>query len=120
MSGIKETSEILRFVGAFISTTAEVTEDGKVSIFEITRYLSLWPIIAPAVENFKAAGAELADIDASERTELRRVFSDALRLPNPITEELFAEGSDLALHVLQFVAKVRAAKKESVVVTNNG
>lgn len=110
--GIKESSEILQFVGAFVSTTADVTEDKKVSLTELFKYLGLWPVIGPAVDNYQAAEAEALDIDPEERATLKATFADSLKLPNPITEELFEEGADLGLHILQFIGKVKVAKAE--------
>jgi hypothetical protein len=114
--GIKESGEILEFVGAFTTTTADVTADKKVSLAELFKYLGLWPVIAPAVDNYQGAVKEATDYDEGERAELKAIFSRALKLPNPITEDLFEEGADLGLHMIHFIAKVKAAKAEKAVV----
>ncbi len=108
--GVKETAEILRFVGAFASVTGEVAADGKVSLLELTRYVQLWPLIAPAVENFRASAQESLDLTTDERAELKAVFSEALKLEKPMAEDIFEEGLDVSLHLIQFVAKIRAAR----------
>lgn len=108
--GVKETSEILTLLGVLSSNIAEVAADGKVSLIELMKFINLWPLIAPAVDGFKSAGAELLDVDEAERAQLKAVFGDALKLPNPVTEDILQEGSDLALHLMQFIAKVRELK----------
>lgn len=108
--GIKETSELTRFFGRFISVIGEVTNDGRVSITELFKFVELWPVIAPAVENFREALPELKDLDNNERAELKAEFEEALKLKSPLTEEAFEEGLDLALHTVQFIAKIQAFK----------
>ncbi len=105
--GIKELSEILQFLGAFSTTTGDVAADGKVSLIELLKYVNLWPVIGPAFDGFKLAGNELSDIDDVERMELRRVFADSLKLPNPVTEDLLEEGTDVALHLIEFIFKIK-------------
>lgn len=105
--GVQELSEILQFLGAFSTTTGDVAADGKVSLIELLKYVNLWPVVGPAFDNFKAAGKELADLDQDERAELRAVFSEALKLPNMVTEELLEEGTSVALHLIEFIFKIK-------------
>lgn len=105
--GIKELSEILTLLGTLSTNIGDVAADGKVSLAELLKFVNLWPLIGPAVENFKDAGKEAVDLDESERIQLRSVFAVALKLPNQTTETVLEEGTDLALHLMQFIAKVR-------------
>lgn len=105
--GVKELSEILQFLGAFATTTGDVAEDGKVNLIELLKYVNLWPVIGPAFDGFKLAGKELADIDDAERMDLRTVFANALKLPKPVTEEILEEGTDVALHLIEFIFKIK-------------
>lgn len=115
MAGIKDSQEMVAFFGQFVSTTGNITADKKVNLFEIASYLQLWPVIAPAVDGYQNVVPELADLDSEERSVLSNTFADATKLPNAVAEELFEEGFDLALHVMQFIAKVREAKTGTVV-----
>lgn len=109
--GIKETAEIMAFLGALTTNIGDVAADGKVSITELFKFVSLWPIIAPAVDNFKEAPGEIADLDAMERQrELNTVFAESLKLSSAKTETILEEGMDLSLHLMQFIAKVRSLK----------
>lgn len=112
--GIKETSEILALLGALSSNIGDVAADGKVSLVELLKFVNLWPVIAPAVENYKEAGKEILDIDANERETLRNVFAESLKLPKAVTEGILEEGLDLSLHLMQFIAKVRELKAAAV------
>ena len=105
--GIKELSEILAFVGAFATTTGDIAADGKVNLIEFLKYVNVWPVIGPAFDNFKEVGAELADLSAQERSQLRVDFANSLKLPNPVTEEILEEGADLALHLVEFIFKIK-------------
>lgn len=111
--GAKETKEAIVFLGRLTSNIGEMTKDGKVSILELTGLLTLWPVIAPAVEGAKAIPVELGDLDSQERAELVAAFADATRLDAANAEALIEEGADLALHIVQFVAKIRQAKQVS-------
>lgn len=107
MYGIKELREMMTFFGQFATVTGEVTADGKVSLVELFKFATLWPVIAPAIDGYKAAIPELKDLDTFERAELVAEFSKALKLPEQTTETVFEEGADLALHIVQFIGKVR-------------
>lgn len=109
--GIEQTGEVLDFFGSFVTTTGNVAADGKVSLIELTQYFSLWPVIAPAFDGIKNVEAELGDLDSTERNALKERFARALKLSNPVTEELLEEGTDLALHLTQFILKVRQIRK---------
>lgn len=112
--GVKELSEILQFLGAFSTTTGDVAADGKVNLMELLKYVNLWPVIGPAFDNFKQAGKELADLDQDERNELREIFASALKLPNPVTEELLEEGTSVALHLIEFIFKIKQLRSGAV------
>ena len=109
--GIKESSELLSFLSRFVTVIGDVTADGRVSLIELFKFVDLWSVIAPAVENYKGALPEIADLDDVERAQLKSVFAESLKLPNGITEQLFEEGSDLALHIVQFIVKIRDTRK---------
>lgn len=111
--GVKELSEILQFLGAFSTTTGDVAEDGKVSLIELLKYVNLWPVIGPAFEGYKLVGKELADMDGGERFELRTIFASSLKLPKPVSEELLEEGADVALHLIEFIFKIKQLRSDA-------
>ncbi len=111
--GVKNLSEILALIGTLASNIGDVAADGKVTLIELMKFVNLWPLIGPAVDNFRETGHEVLDINPIEREELVRVFSSSLRLPSPVAEGILEEGTDLALHLMQFIAKVRELKEAS-------
>ncbi len=113
MYGIKETGEVLDFLGAFATTTGDVAADGKVNLLELLKYVNLYPVIAPAVENVDEVLLELGDLNTDEREALKERFAQALKLPKPVTEELLEEGADLGLHIIQFIYKVRSLRAQA-------
>ena len=105
--GIKESKEAIVFLGQFASVTGDVTADGKVSLVELLKFAQLWPVIAPAVDGYKEMPAEFSDLDSMERAELNDAFAGSLKLPAEKTEVILEDGFDLALHITQFIVKVR-------------
>jgi hypothetical protein len=110
--GVKETGEVLEFLGAFATTTGDIAADGKVTLIEFLKYVNLYPVVAPAIDNVKVVSLELGDLDTAERAILKQKFGAALKVPNPITEELLEEGADLGLHIMQFVLKVKELRSQ--------
>lgn len=109
--GIKESSELLQFLGSFTTVTDQVLADGKVNPLELAQYFNTILGVKSAVEGIKDVPLELGDLTADERVQLTAVLADSLRLRNGISEELAEEGFDLALRLVQYVVKVGKAKR---------
>ncbi len=108
---MNDLKEILIFLGKFITLTGDVTADRKVTFPEIVQFLGLWPSLAPAINDASVALAfAKAGISESDRFELKAAFEIACKLKNPITEELFDESIDLALHLIQIIGTVRSIR----------
>lgn len=109
--GIKETGEMLTLVGKTTTVFGDITADGKVNLIELTSLLSLWPAMAPGIEGAGQIGIELSDLTPQERLQLRETFSQACKLPSLATEELFEEGTELAVLLSAFILKTRKLRQ---------
>jgi hypothetical protein len=109
--GIKESAELIRFLGSFVSVTDTVLADNKVDILELTGYFNTILTIKSAIEGIKDIPGEFTDLDPAERTQLTAVLAESLKLRNEKAEALAEEGFDLALRLAQFVAKVGKVKR---------
>jgi hypothetical protein len=108
---MNDLKEILVFFGKFVTLTGDVTADKKVNFTEIVQYLGLWPFLAPAINNASEALALVkAGLTEAQRIELKSAFESACKLQNPITEELFDESIDIALHLIQVIGIVRSLR----------
>lgn len=110
--GVKETTELVKFLAALGNATDTALEDGKVNLFDITLFLGLIPGISPALNGINEVPAELGDLDNTERSYIVQELERTLLLRNFVTEQLVEKGFDLALHFVEFVSLVRAAKQQ--------
>lgn len=104
--GIKESSELLRFLGNFVGTTDKVLADGKVSVPELIQYYDTITNIRPAVEGIRSVPLELADLDDAERGQLTAVLAESLDLRNDQAEDLVEDGFDLVLRLGAYIKRV--------------
>jgi len=109
--GIKESSELLRFLGSFATVTDSVLADNKVDVLELTQYFNTILTVKSAVEGIKEVPLEFGDLTADERAQLTAVLAESLKLRNAQAETLTEEGFDLALRFVQFITKVGKAKR---------
>jgi hypothetical protein len=110
--GVKETTELVKFLAALGNATDTALENGKVDIFDITLFLGLIPGVAPALNGIKEVPAEIGDLDNTERGFIVQELERTLFLRNFVTEQLVEKGFDLALHFAEYVALIRAAKQQ--------
>ena len=110
MSGIKETSELLKFAARLGGAIDKTLADGKVTVTD-TQFL-FDPLFAAgsAFTGFAEIPAELADLDDEEANELVAVIENELDIANDVAEGLAEDGLALAIAIVQFVNKIREAK----------
>jgi hypothetical protein len=110
MASIKETKDLLVFVSRLGNSIDKTLADGKVSVTD-TQYL-FDPLFAAgaAFTGFADIPAEIDDLDDAEAMELVSVVANELDLSNDAAEHLSEEGLALAIAIVQFVNKIRAAK----------
>lgn len=109
---IKESTELLAFLGSFVSVTDSVLADNKVDVLELTQYFNTIFTIKPAIEGVKEIPAEFADLDNTERAQLTQALAASLKLRNEQAEALTEEGFDLALRMSQFIIKVGKVRRK--------
>ncbi len=113
--GIKESAELLEFLGAFASQTDAVLADGKVGTTELIGYWTTLTKVKPAIEGLKAVPRELADLDDTERFFLVSVLADVLKMRRTDVELIFEDGFDLALRNAQFIKRVGQLRRPDTV-----
>jgi len=104
--GIKESAELLEFLGAFASQTDAVLADGKVGTTELIGYWTTLTKVKPAIEGLKDVPRELGDLDEAERSILVGTLANSLGLRRTDVELIIEDGFDLALRNAQFIKRV--------------
>lgn len=108
---VKETAEMLKFLGSFATVTDTVLIDGTVNVLELTQFIPTILGAKSAIEGLKEIPAEIADLDDNERLYLVGTLAESLKITNAKADALVDEGFDLALRLAQFVKKIGTAKR---------
>lgn len=108
MSGVKELSDVVKFVCTLASSVAEAAADGKVTVGDIAHILPVLYALPSAVDGLDEAVAQAKDLGADQLAELSLVVKDSLDLPDDKIEEAVEEVVDCALKLYGVVAKLKA------------
>lgn len=105
--GVKETNDLLMFVGSFATTSAAVLEDGKVSFVELAQFFESATLVKPAIDGIKQVPAELKDLTDDEKSFLVSNFAARFDLTNDKAEVMVEKGLALGLSLAQFISEIR-------------
>ena len=108
MAGVKELSDVLKFVCATASAVAEAAKDGKVSLGDATALVPLLYKLPSAVDGWDKLPGEVADLDDAELQDLLLLVKQELDLPNDKLEEAAEEALGIALQLYALVKKLQA------------
>jgi hypothetical protein len=108
MAGIKELSDVVKFVGTLVSSVAEAAADGKGTIGDVAHVVPVLYSLPSAIDGLDEAVVEAKDLSADELSELAVVVKDALDLPDDKVESAVEELVDIALKLYGVVAKLKA------------
>ena|SRR5436190_1292155 len=78
MKTTKETTELVRAIGALAATLVVDLKDGKMSVIEMGGLLLHIGSMKEAISGITEVPSELADLDDSERASLLKIISDQL------------------------------------------
>lgn len=108
MAGVKELSDVVKFVCATASAVAEAAKDGKVSLGDATALVPLLYKLPSAVDGFDKIPGEVADLDDAELQDLLLLVKNELNLPNHKLEEAVEDALGIALQLYALVKKLQA------------
>lgn len=108
MSGVKELSDVVKFVCKLVSGVAAAAADGKPTLGDIPDLLPALYAVPSAVDGLDEAVSEAKDLSADELAELSLVVKDELDLPDDKVEGAVEEIVDCALKLYGVVAKLKA------------
>lgn len=78
--GIKELIEFLYVFEAAAGTYADVMDDGKIDLADVSKLFALFPAIGDALAGAGEIPAELSDLDAEEAARvwnaIRRIYNE--------------------------------------------
>lgn len=108
--GIKETSDLLKFLARLTGAIEKTLADGKVNLADVGYAFDPLLSVASAIQGIDQVDDEIADLDSEEGAQLVLLLEQELDLDNEVAEELSAEGLALAISLVLFVKKVQAAR----------
>lgn len=95
---IKESTELVRALGAIARRLIEDLADGKISYWEIAGFMSDFGIIKDGASGITEVPAELADLDDVERDALLAIIREQLAVMPGISARL----EDASVRVLKW------------------
>lgn len=110
MLGTSDTKDLLVFVARLGNSIDKTLSDGKVTLTDAGYLFDPLFSAKAAFEGLANIDDELADLDSEEATNLVSIFADELELSNDEAEDLSEEGIALAISIVNFVNKIRAAR----------
>jgi len=103
--GIKETTELLRFVMRLGVQSARSLEDGKITLSDIGALWALSPTVVPAFNGIPSIPKELGDLTESELAELLAVAAEEIgQLPNENLKVYVTKALNIGINLVKFVS----------------
>lgn len=111
--GIKETTELLRFVMRLGVESAQALQDGKVTLTDISALWALAPTVVPAFNGIPSIPKELGDLTEAELAELLAVAAEEIgQLPNENLKVYVTKALNIGINLIKFVSGLIADIKE--------
>lgn len=107
---VKELKELLVFSCRLANSIDKTLADGKVTVTDAQFLFDPLFAAGPAFNGFANIELELEDLDDAEAIELVSVVANELDFTNDEAEHLSEEGIALAIAIVRFVNKIRAAR----------
>ena len=108
MSGIKEISEVVKFVCALGNAIGEAAKDGQVSLGDAAGLIPLLYKLPSAVDGIDQIPAEVKDLSEDEMAELAQLVKDELDLPQDKIEGAIEDAVGIAIQLYALVVKLKA------------
>lgn len=107
MAGIKELSDVVKFVCSLVSAVADAAEDGKATVGDVTHLMPVLYNLPSAVDGFDMALEEVKDLTEDELQDLSVLIKKHLELPDEKVEEAVEELVDICLKLYSVVKKLQ-------------
>jgi len=109
MAGIKESKELVEFIGALASAGDKATRDG-LGYEDIALFIGPLMLAAEAFKGLEDAKLEIGELDDAEIAELREAFAAKLDLVDDQLEGLVEDGLAAAANVYSIYKKVKSLR----------
>lgn len=111
---IKETKELVKFIGTLVNNADKAMEDGKVSIVDSALLFEPLRLASSAISDIGKVPQEIMDLTTEEATELKLFVKELLDLRDEHTEEISEDIFVLAVDFVIVLRKLRAVKETTV------
>jgi hypothetical protein len=111
---IKETKELVKFIGTLVNNADKAMADGKVSIVDSALLFEPLRLASGAISDISKVPQEIMDLTTEEATELKLFVKELLDLRDEHTEEISEDLFVLAVDFVIVLRKLRAVKETTV------
>jgi hypothetical protein len=108
MAGVKEISEVVKFVCSLANAIGEAAKDGEISLSDAAHIVPLLYKLPSAVEGIAEIADEAKDLSQDEVDELVKMIKDELDLPQEKVESGIEDALSIAVQIYALVIKLKA------------
>lgn len=106
--GIKELSEVVKFVCAMANGIADAAKDGQISLGDAAHLVPLLYKLPSAADGLSEVPLEVADLSQDEIIAISALVKEELDLPQDKIEMAVEEAIDIAISIYMLVQKLKA------------
>lgn len=108
MAGIKEISEVVKFICAVANTIGEAAKDGEVSVGDAAHLIPLLYKLPSAVDGIAEIANEARDLSQDELDQIAAMVKDELDLPQDKVESAIEDALSIGVQIYALVVKLKA------------
>lgn len=113
MAGIENIKNVFRLLFAVIEDTMESLDDGEISVRDSMNFFDSLQALIPALSGISSVGKEFADLDDSEKKELKSFITGDFDIENDKVEiyvEKFLHGVLVLSELIPLYQSIKQAK----------
>jgi hypothetical protein len=111
---IKETKELVKFIGTLVNNADKAMEDGKIGIMDSALLFEPLRLASSAFSDIGKVPQEIMDLTTEEATELKLFVKELLDLRDEHMEEISEDTFVLAVDFVIVLRKLRAVKETTI------
>jgi hypothetical protein len=111
---IKETKELVKFIGTLVNNADKAMADGKIGIMDSALLFEPLRLASSAISDIGKVPQEIMDLTTEEATELKLFVKELLDLRDEHMEEISEDIFVLAVDFVIVLRKLRAVKETTV------
>ena len=111
---IKETKELVKFIGTLVNNADKAMEDGKIGIMDSALLFEPLRLASSAISDIGKVPQEIMDLTTEEATELKLFVKELLDLRDEHMEEISEDTFVLAVDFVIVLRKLRAVKETTI------